>query len=104
MLRDEGLENGVREWRGKEFAFFTHRKCELFPCHETADTEDFNCLFCYCPLYMLGEKCGGNYRYLPNGVKACTYCIKPHIKENYGDITSRFDDITRSMKTNKEGS
>ena len=37
---------------------FGHKKCEYFPCHKGADPEDFNCLFCYCPLYALGDKCG----------------------------------------------
>ena len=42
------------------YSFVQHKECEFFPCHETAHPEDFNCLFCYCPLYTLGSKCGGN--------------------------------------------
>ena len=38
------------------YKFFSHRECEYFPCHKGADPERFNCLFCYCPLYLLGEK------------------------------------------------
>ena len=38
-------------WEDKEYAYFSHKKCEYFPCHRGADPEDFNCLFCYCPLY-----------------------------------------------------
>ena len=49
-------------WEGKEYSYFSHKKCEFFPCHKNADPDDFNCLFCYCPLYALGEKCGGNFR------------------------------------------
>jgi hypothetical protein len=30
---------------------------------------------------MLGEECGGNFTYLANGVKDCSACILPHIKE-----------------------
>ena len=45
-------------WEDKEYAYFSHKKCEYFPCHKGADPEDFNCLFCYCPLYALGDKCG----------------------------------------------
>ena len=48
-------------WEGKEYSYFSHKKCEFFPCHKGADSEDFNCLFCYCPLYALGDKCGGNF-------------------------------------------
>ena len=38
----------------KQYAFFQHRACEFFPCHKGVPEEDFNCLFCYCPLYALG--------------------------------------------------
>lgn len=46
------------------YSFTQHTACEFFPCHKTGHPEDFNCLFCYCPLYTLGSKCGGNFRYL----------------------------------------
>ena len=46
------------------YSFFQHTQCEFFPCHKTAKPEDFNCLFCYCPLYALGDSCGGNYSYI----------------------------------------
>ena len=36
-------------WEDKEYSFFSHKNCEYFPCHETKDTDNFNCLFCYCP-------------------------------------------------------
>ena len=82
------------EWRGKQYAFFNHSKCEAFPCHETNDRDNFNCLFCYCPLYLLGRECGGAFSYLPSGVKDCTRCTIPHERDNYGYITGRFQDIT----------
>ena len=46
----------------RHYAFFQNRDCEYFPCHATKHPEDFNCLFCYCPLYALGRGCGGNFR------------------------------------------
>ena len=51
----------------ENFKFFQHRECEFFPCHKTNNEENFNCLFCYCPLYALGEKCGGNFKYIEGG-------------------------------------
>ena len=42
-------------WEGKEYSYFSHKNCEYFPCHKGADPENFNCLFCYCPLYALGK-------------------------------------------------
>lgn len=37
----------------ENYKYFAHRECEYFPCHAGADADDFNCLFCYCPLYAL---------------------------------------------------
>ena len=28
-------------WEDKEYAYFSHKKCEYFPCHRGADPEDF---------------------------------------------------------------
>ena len=60
------------------YSFFQHKECEFFPCHKTDHPEDFNCLFCYCPLFALGKKCKGNFRYTENGVKDCSNCLIPH--------------------------
>ena len=46
----------------EHYKFFQNKLCEYFPCHKTRNTDTFNCLFCYCPLYALGENCGGNYK------------------------------------------
>lgn len=65
---------------------FSHRACEFYPCHRGADPDHFNCLFCYCPLYLLGTECGGNYKILANGVKDCSDCLFPHRPENYDKV------------------
>ena len=62
----------------EHYKFFQNKLCEYFPCHKTRNTDTFNCLFCYCPLYALGENCGGNYKYLENGIKDCSNCLVPH--------------------------
>ncbi len=64
-------------------------KCEYFPCHKGVTEEEFNCLFCYCPLYILGEKCGGNFSYTPYGLKDCSECTKPHDADGYDHIQSK---------------
>lgn len=79
------------DWKGKNFAFFSNKKCEYFPCHETDDPENFNCLFCYCPLYRLGEKCGGGFETRENGLKDCSKCLFPHKKDNYGKIVEKLE-------------
>ena len=57
--------------------FFHNTDCEYFPCHRVADTENFNCMFCYCPLYHMAD-CPGNPETLPNGIKDCSNCTYPH--------------------------
>ncbi|HHY11628.1 MAG TPA: hypothetical protein GX529_03255 [Firmicutes bacterium] len=88
-------------WHGKSFAFFTNKACEFFPCHTGIDPEEFNCLFCYCPLYPLGDRCGGRFTYIDGGIKDCSNCIVPHKKDNYGYITGRFNEIVQAMKRMK---
>ena len=81
----------------KNYAFFCHKECEYFPCHKTNDPDNFNCLFCYCPLYVLGKDCGGNFRINEKGHKDCTNCLFPHIRENYDIITARYERIVEVM-------
>lgn len=73
--------------------YFQNRDCEYFPCHSGADPENFNCLFCFCPLYALGERCCGAFRYTESGIKDCSGCLFPHKRENYGTICDRFSEI-----------
>ena len=86
----------------KEFSYFSHRNCEYFPCHKGADVENFNCLFCYCPLYALGKDCGGNFRMTEKGLKDCSNCLIPHKRENYGYITKRYQELVARMKEFEE--
>ena len=65
-------------------AFFANRECEYFPCHKGADPENFNCLFCYCPLYALGEECSN--------------CLFPHNPDNYMAICMRYEEVAELAK------
>ena len=84
-------------WKNKNFSFFSNKQCEYFPCHNCADTDNFNCLFCYCPLYLSGDKCGGNFKYTKDGIKDCSDCLIPHRRDNYGYIMDKFTDICKEM-------
>lgn len=75
------------------YDFFQNTACEYFPCHKCSDTENFSCLFCYCPLYALGDGCGGNFTYTDNGIKDCSACLKPHRRENYEKIMEKMPQI-----------
>lgn len=72
------------------YKFNQNKKCEYFPCHKGIKEEKFNCLFCYCPLYMLGEDCGGNYKYT-HGIKDCSECLVPHQANSYNNIMRKMD-------------
>ena len=75
-------------------SFYANRDCRYFPCHAVEDPDSFNCLFCYCPLYMLGERCGGHFRYTKKGIKDCTNCTIPHRPDAAEYIKNRFAEIS----------
>lgn len=80
------------------YDFFQNKECEFFPCHEGADAACFSCLFCYCPLYALGENCGGNYTYTEQGIKDCSSCLVPHRRENYRKVMAKMDAVLELAK------
>ncbi|MCD4712554.1 MAG: cysteine-rich small domain-containing protein [Clostridiales bacterium] len=71
----------------ENYKFFQNRECEFFPCHKNVNDDEFNCLFCYCPLYMLRDECGGDFK-MTSGVKDCSDCTKPHDSGSYAYIMS----------------
>ena len=73
---------------------FSNRECPYYPCHEKADPDSFNCLFCYCPLYALGADCGGNFTYTEDGIKDCSNCLLPHSPGGYDYINKCFGKIS----------
>ena len=84
------------------YDFFQNKDCEYFPCHEGADPESFNCLFCFCPLYVLGDQCGGNFRYTEDGIKDCSNCLRPHRRENYCAICDSMNVVLELAKKKPE--
>ncbi len=85
-------------WRGKSYSFICNRACEYFPCHSTDDEDNFNCLFCFCPLYALGQECGGNPYYMESGIKSCSNCTFSHEKGNYGLIMEKLRSVVEKVK------
>ena len=83
------------------YRFFENRECRYFPCHK--GIKDFNCLFCYCPLYGR-EHCPGRYKWLElegRRVKSCMDCTFPHRPENYDrmiELLAGGHQKTRSLK------
>ena len=80
------------------YDFFQNSACEYFPCHKCVDTESFSCLFCYCPLYALGDQCGGNFTYTKEGIKDCSSCLIPHRRENYDRIMEKMKAVIELAK------
>ena len=77
------------------YDYFQNEACEYFPCHKGADPKNFSCLFCYCPLYALGQDCGGSFTYTENGIKDCSNCLIPHRRENYGKVLEKMGEIQK---------
>ncbi len=84
------------------YDFFQNRQCEYFPCHAGSDEASFNCLFCFCPLYALGEKCGGNFSYTKEGIKDCSGCLRPHRRESYDSIMKMMPQVLELAKRKTE--
>ena len=99
----------------KHYCFFQNRDCEFFPCHENVEESDFNCLFCYCPLYTLGEACGGGFVYTEKGVKSIglsgnkaqhlDLTVELGFSSDMGATNSRYpEEICEGQRQMKEGS
>lgn len=84
--------------KSENYKYFQNKKCEFFPCHKINIEDEFNCLFCFCPLYMLKEKCGGNFK-LTSGVKDCSECTVPHTKQAYEYIMGKMSLVIDEAKT-----
>jgi len=82
----------------EHYKFNQNLKCEFFPCHKTDDPTTFNCLFCYCPLYMLKGECGGNYKYAENGIKDCSDCMVPHGPKGYDHVMGKMMLVMENAK------
>ncbi len=75
---------------------FVNKNCEYFPCHDGVKDEEFNCMFCYCPLYFI--ECPldkspvflGSHKLLKNGLKDCTNCSIPHKGERAWNIVQEY--------------
>lgn len=92
---NEGNSLDLQNQQSQNYKFFQNKNCENFPCHKIEKLEDFNCLFCYCPLYFLGEKCGGNFYYTKSGIKSCKNCNFPHERKNFDEINLRLKEILK---------
>lgn len=88
----------------KGYKFFSNRECEYFPCHKVKDESKFNCMFCYCPLYALGDECGGNFKYVGDdeNVKDCSGCLVPHSENAHDYITENFSRIAELAAKNRK--
>lgn len=80
--------------------YFKNSECEYFPCHKL-EGDYFNCMFCCCPLFALGDKCGGNFVYIEGGIKDCSACTIPHEEDGYEKICSKLRAVSEMAKANR---
>ena len=83
------------------YTYFKNEDCEYFPCHKTSG-EFFNCMFCCCPLFPLGDQCGGNFVYIEGGIKDCSNCLVPHTENGYKYVSSRLREVSEMAKNNRK--
>lgn len=69
------------------YKFYNNKGCHYLPCHKVNNVDEFNCMFCYCPLYFFDE-CGGNYKD-KSGIKDCSDCLIPHSPKGYDYINQK---------------
>ncbi len=62
------------------------------------DGGELNCLFCYCPLYALGSRCGGDYKITDKGVKSCASCTVCHGRDGYERVMDRIGSVLELAK------
>ncbi len=78
--------------------FFRNEACDYFPCHSGISREDFNCMLCYCPLYLLGRECGGDFEYTKSGVKSCMKCTRPHDPKRWDEMMEAMKNVVRRVR------
>jgi len=95
----ELIEGGIE--MENSHRYFRNVDCAYFPCHEVKNPEEFNCLFCYCPLYFI-EDCGGNNedKY---GIKDCSNCLIPHKPNGYDYINKKIMEINEKRLEERLG-
>lgn len=76
------------------YRYYKNTSCQYLPCHKVKEGNDFNCMFCYCPLYLIND-CGGNY-VVNSGIKDCSNCFLPHDPKSYDYINSKLVEYTRN--------
>ena len=89
--------------RKNSYKFFQNKECEYFPCHKVECVDNFNCLFCYCPLY-LQKNCIGTPSYFldPKGqkIKDCSQCTVVHQPEMYEKVLERLGQKEEILSVN----
>ena len=89
----------IRAFLRNSHKFFNNSACKYFPCHKFEAEDDltvageFNCMFCFCPLYAAGDKCGGKFEYDERETKSCLDCEIPHKPDGYGIIISKLKEL-----------
>ena len=48
---------------------------------------------------MMGEECGGNFKYTSHGIKDCSDCVLPHTKDvGYDHIQKKMMDVIERVQ------
>jgi Zn-finger protein len=76
------------------------KDCNYYPCHDGIIEEEYQCEFCFCPIYPCNiEKTGGKIISGRDGSQIwdCSDCIIVHEKENFNKIKKGLHNIIQEI-------
>lgn len=56
------------------YKFFENLGCKYYPCHSGIKKGEFNCLYCFCPIFVVCKR---------HSKSGCEFCKVPHDKGSY---------------------
>jgi Zn-finger protein len=76
----------------QSYKFFQNKQCVYFPCHKGISTDKFNCMYCFCPQYLIKD-CIGKPKWVGhfNKIKDCSNCLVNHGPNSYEAIVEKVD-------------
>ncbi len=67
----------------KHYDFFLEQALRILPCHPGADPETLAA--CSATVPRPGRPVRGASAIRQTGSRDCTHCLRPHVRENYGE-------------------
>lgn len=82
--------------------FFSTKNVNFFPVIKQSIPKISTAYSVIVPSMALGSHCGGNFRWLENGIKDCSRCLLPHARSSYSYVTQKFSEISKLAMKNRQ--